>query len=150
MVKQLSKLFGAKPAPRPHGPVTPSSQRAEARPASVSRQLSSRPPQFYSKTFRWSPAAGSSIVPSSVQLVGSFSQWEPVALNFDARTQVWSVTLDQIPSNRTHHYMLLVDGQPTAHAGSDGVVEPSSFEESQFQLETPRGPRVLLLFAQTK
>lgn len=147
MVKHLHKLFGAKPAKRPHHPHTP----AAARPATAARSAHSKQQApTYSKTFRWNSPAGSTVVPKSVELVGSFSGWRPVPLSYESKVNSWTLTLDQIPGNKTHHYMLLVDGQPTTFADSDGSVAPASFEEAQYQLETPRGPRVFLLFAQTK
>ena len=68
----------------------------------------------------------------------------------DAITNTWQLTLHGIPGNRTHRYMLLVDGEPIQDRNADGLVVPESFDEQQFQLMTPRGPRVFLLFAQTK
>jgi hypothetical protein len=46
--------------------------------------------------------------------------------------------------------MLLVDGKPTYDKNCDGVVAPHNSEEERFQLVTERGPRVHMLFAQTK
>jgi hypothetical protein len=60
------------------------------------------------------------------------------------------VTLHDVPCNRTHHYMLLVDGQPVRDEHCDGLAIPRTSQEAQYQLTTPRGPRVLMLFAQTK
>ena len=60
------------------------------------------------------------------------------------------MTIHHIPGNRTHHYMLLVDGQPTYDKTCDGLAVPRGFEEEQYQLQTDKGPRVLMLFAQTR
>ena len=68
----------------------------------------------------------------------------------DAATDSWQVVLHEIPGNQTHRYMLLVNGEPAFDKYCDGLAVPSSFEEQQYQLMTPRGPRVFLLFAQTK
>jgi hypothetical protein len=46
--------------------------------------------------------------------------------------------------------MLLVNGRPTPHQDSDGFAIPHTAEEKQYQLDTPRGPRVFMLFSQTK
>ena len=45
---------------------------------------------------------------------------------------------------------VLVDGQPTSDKNCDGLAVPTNAEEAQYALTTPRGPRVLMLFAQTK
>lgn len=71
-------------------------------------------------------------------------------MQYDRATKAWHVTLDNIPGNRTHNYMLLVNGQPTADKFCDGLSVPHTDEEKQYQLITPRGPRVLMLFSQTK
>jgi hypothetical protein len=62
----------------------------------------------------------------------------------------WHVTIHHIPGNRTHHYMLLVDGSPVYDHTCDGLAVPHGFQEEQFALATDKGPRVLMLFAQTK
>jgi len=46
--------------------------------------------------------------------------------------------------------MLLVDGQPTYDKTCDGLAVPRGFDEEQFQFPTEKGPRVMMLFAQTK
>jgi hypothetical protein len=46
--------------------------------------------------------------------------------------------------------MLLVNGKPAKDSNSDGFAIPHTAEEKQFALETPRGPRVFMLFSQTK
>ncbi len=68
----------------------------------------------------------------------------------DKVLNAWHTTVNQIPGNRTHHYMLLVDGQPTLDGNCDGLATPQGFDEQEFALETTRGPRVLMLFSQTK
>ncbi|MCC6232598.1 MAG: glycogen-binding domain-containing protein [Verrucomicrobiales bacterium] len=88
--------------------------------------------------------------PQSVEIVGSFTHWQPTALQRDGRQDSWHVTLHDIPGGRTHHYMLLVDGKPTYDKTCDGLAVPHGMNEENFQLQTDRGPRVLMLFAQTK
>jgi len=58
--------------------------------------------------------------------------------------------LQQIQGNRTHHYMLLADGKPVEDAYSDGMAVPTGAQELQFAIPTDRGPRVFMLFSQTK
>ncbi|HWH69643.1 MAG TPA: hypothetical protein VNT26_09675 [Candidatus Sulfotelmatobacter sp.] len=88
--------------------------------------------------------------PASVEVVGSFSQWQKVPLVRDRVLDAWHVSLNNIQGNRTHHYMLLVDGKPTYDKSCDGLAVPHGPEEECFQLVTDKGPRVFMLFAQTK
>ncbi len=104
----------------------------------------------FSKIFRWQPSDPQPPTPASVELAGSFTDWRVLALTRDAITRAWQVTLHGIPGNRTHRYMLLVNGEPAQDKNCDGLAVPEEFEEQQYQLMTTRGPRVFLLFAQTK
>ena len=104
----------------------------------------------FSKIFRWQPSDPQAPTPTSVELAGSFTDWRVVALTRDAVTNTWQVTLHGISGNRTHRYMLLVNGEPTQDKNYDGLAVSEGFEEQQYQLMTTRGPRIFLLFAQTK
>lgn len=106
--------------------------------------------QVYSKVFRWRLPDGHTTEPKTVEILGSFSHWQKVPLERDGKLDAWHVTLHHIPGNRTHHYMLLVDGQPTFDKSCDGLAVPHGFQEEQYQLQTDKGPRVLMLFAQAK
>jgi len=68
----------------------------------------------------------------------------------DSELGAWQTTIHQIPGHRTHHYMFLVDGKPAHDKNCDGLAVPSNAQEEQFQIMTSRGPRVFMLFAQTK
>jgi hypothetical protein len=46
--------------------------------------------------------------------------------------------------------MLLVNGEPAQDKNCDGLATPQDPDEQRYQLMTARGPRVFLLFAQTK
>ncbi len=46
--------------------------------------------------------------------------------------------------------MLLIDGKPTYDKNCDGLAVPRGAEEERYQLQTDKGPRVMMLFAQTK
>jgi len=105
---------------------------------------------FFSKPFRWQPAKPEDPKPALVQIVGTFNDWKPVALAHDHATNVWQIMLHQLPGNCTHHYMLLVDGQPANHKHCDGLAVPATDAEKHFALPTPRGPRVFMLFSNTK
>jgi hypothetical protein len=85
-----------------------------------------------------------------VEIVGSFTRWQTVSLTHDSVQDTWTVTIEGIPGKRTHHYMLLVNGQPVNDPHCDGLAVPEGFDEEQFALPTEKGPRVLILFAQTK
>ena len=105
----------------------------------------------FSKTFRWHPAKpGDPQHPAKVELAGTFTGWQPVPLHYDRATKVWQLALHDIPGNCTHHYMLLVDGKPHSDKNSDGLAKPETDAENQFALHTARGPRVFILFSNTK
>ena len=107
-------------------------------------------PAIFSKVFRWQldPPAGP--MPVRVEVTGTFNGWQRVALKRDRVSGVWQLTLENIPGNRTHNYMLLVNGRPVPDKNADGLALPQTPEEQQHQLQTPRGPRVFVLFSQTK
>jgi hypothetical protein len=106
--------------------------------------------QVYSKVFRWRLPDGQTQEPASVEVVGSFNHWQKVPLTRAGALDAWQVTLHDITVNRTHHYMLLVDGKPAYDNHNDGLAIPHKPEEVRYQLATDRGPRVFMLFAQTK
>lgn len=106
--------------------------------------------QTYSKVFRYRLPDGQMKEPGRVEVVGSFTHWHPVPLIRDGKLDAWHVTIHHIPGNRTHHYMLLVDGEPTYDKTCDGLAVPHGALEERYQLQTDKGPRVLMLFAQTR
>lgn len=106
--------------------------------------------QTYSKVFRYRLPDGRTDEPQTVEVVGSFTHWKPLALDRDSVLNGWHLTVHHIVGNRTHHYMLLVDGKPVHDKMCDGLAVPHGPQEEQFQLMTEKGPRVLMLFAQTK
>jgi hypothetical protein len=107
-------------------------------------------PQTFTKIFRWRLPTGQTQEPATVEVVGTFTKWQKVPLVHDDARRVWQATLNDIPCNRTHHYMLLVDGKPVRDEQCDGLGIPRNAQEAQYQLVTTRGPRVLILFAQAK
>jgi hypothetical protein len=145
MIQSLNNLFGRKRAQKggplvsePLGAATPTH-----RPASDRRPT-------YSKIFRWRLPDGQTTEPSSVEVVGSFTHWQRVALARDSVLDAWHVTLHHIQGNKTHHYVLLVNGEPAYDKTCDGLAVPHGPEEERYQLMTDKGPRVFMLFAQTK
>jgi hypothetical protein len=142
MFSGLSNLLGRK-APQKGAPLVPETSNA------IRRQNDPEKHSF-SKVFRWRLPAGITEPPTSVQIVGSFTRWQKVDLMRDGVVDAWHATIHHIPGNRTHHYMLLVDGKPTLDKTCDGLAVPHGTDEEQFQLTTERGPRVLMLFSHTK
>ncbi len=120
-----------------------------ATPMSTGRAVGSQG-QTFSKVFRWWLPDGQTQHPDRVEVAGSFTHWQPVPLAHDGTVDAWHVTIHHIQGNRTHHYMLLVNGKPTYDKNCDGLAVPHGAQEERYQLQTDRGLRVLMLFAQTK
>ena len=116
----------------------------------IPRRFAPKKPPVFTKIFRWRLPDGQSAAPAAVEIVGSFTNWQKVPLTRDSALDAWHVTIHHIPGNRTHHYMLLVDGKPVADKHADGLAIPHGPLEEQYQLMTDRGGRVFMLYAQTK
>jgi len=116
----------------------------------LSQKKSQGRPASYAKVFRWQLPPGQTAAPKSVEVVGSFSGWQKIPLVRDGSLDAWHITLENIPAHQTHHYMILVDGKPSQDKNSDGLATPHGPEEQQYTIQTHRGPRVFMLFAQTK
>ena len=101
----FDSVFGKKP-PQKGGPLNWEPTRR-----SPLSQNSSRS-QSFAKVFRWRLPDGQTVAPKTVEIVGSFTGWQKVPLTQDGVLDAWHVTLHNIPSHQTHHYMLLVDGKP--------------------------------------
>jgi hypothetical protein len=145
MFQRIGNFFGRTPTPK-SGPLIP-----EPRPSGAPSQSdASERRQTFSKVFRWRLPDGQTHDPATVEVVGSFTHWQKVPLVRDGVLDAWHVTLHHILGNRTHHYMLLVDGKPTYDKTCDGLAVPRGPDEERFQVTTDKGPRVLMLFAQTK
>jgi|tagenome__1003787_1003787.scaffolds.fasta_scaffold20521346_2 hypothetical protein len=148
MLGSISNLFGRK-APIPHkgGPLFP-----EASPnfSALQRRGADDRKQTYSKVFRWRLPDGHTKEPQTVEVIGSFTHWKRVSLSKDSLLGAWTGTIHHIEGNRTHHYMLMVDGEPAHDRNSDGMAVPSGPQEERFALKTERGPRVFMLFGQAK
>jgi hypothetical protein len=104
----------------------------------------------FNKVFRWEPVNPQDAPPASVAVIGTFTQWQPVPLKKDRAANLWQLMLNNLPGNRTHHYMLLVDGRPANDPNADGLDAPANEQEKAWALTTPRGPRLFMLFSQTK
>jgi len=125
-------------------------QRIQVTPGHVVSVKKAERAQTFTKVFRWHLPKGQTQKPATVEVAGTFTDWEKVPLQRAGAPDAWQVTLHDIPCNRTHHYMLFVDGQPVPDKHCDGLAIPRSPQEEQHALETARGPRVFMLFAQTK
>lgn len=106
-------------------------------------------PSMFSKIFRWQTEKPGP-QPVSVAIVGTLTNWQKVPLKFDRTHGIWQLTLNDIPGNTTHNYMLLVNGKPANDKYADGLSVPHTEEEKLYALTTARGPRVFVLFSQTK
>lgn len=104
----------------------------------------------YAKIFRYSPPHAHDHDLQRVEIVGSFTNWHPVAMSVNRQDHTWQVTIDGIEGNKTHHYMLLVNGHPANDKMCDGYAVPHGDIEHRYSITTPRGPRLFLLFAQAK
>jgi len=118
--------------------------------SSTQRPAIAKRPVVFTKIFRWQAENPTGPQPVSVAIVGSFNGWQKLPLRFDRTNGIWQLTLEGIPGNCTHNYMLLVNGKPANDKSSDGLAIPQTAQEKQYALETPRGPRVFMLFSQTK
>jgi hypothetical protein len=144
MFSSFGNLFNRKPA-RKGGPIIPEPNNHGS---PLSRDTSRQ--QTFSKVFRWRLPDGQMEAPKSVEVVGSFTRWQKVPLMRDSVLDAWHVTLHHIQGNRTHHYMILIDGAPYYDRTCDGLAVPHGPDEERFQIQTDKGPRVFMLFAQTK
>jgi hypothetical protein len=145
MLQSLGNLLGGR-SQQKGGVVYPAPKVASP----ISRRDASERKPTYSKVFRWRKPDGQVEEPGTVEVVGSFTDWQRVPLQLDAKVNSWHTTIPNIPGNKTHHYMLLVDGQPAADKGCDGYALPQGAQEERYAITTVRGPRLYMLFAQTK
>ena len=104
----------------------------------------------FTKVFRWPVPADQTPKPIAVEVVGSFSEWRKIPLSYDAPTKTWQLILRDIQGNHTHRYMMLVDGKPSYDETCDGLALPQTPQEETYQITTAKGPRVMLMFSQTK
>ena len=139
----FDSAFGKKP-PQKDGPLG-----WEPR-SPLSKKKTQERPATYAKVFRWRMPEGRTEPPKSVEVIGSFTAWEKIPLERDVALDAWHVTLHNIPAHQTHHYMLLVDGKPSQDKNCDGMAIARGPQEEQYTIQTDRGPRVFMLFAQTK
>jgi hypothetical protein len=133
----------------PRGHAATNSVATMVTPTAIGRNKDDRK-AVYAKVFRYSPAHAHDHDLKRVEVVGSFTNWQPVAMTLNPQDHTWQVTVENIEGNKTHHYMLLANGHPANDRLCDGYAVPSGDIEKRYALTTPRGPRLFLLFAQTK
>jgi len=104
----------------------------------------------FTKVFRWPVPADQTPQPTAVEVIGSFSGWRKVPMSYDPPSRTWQIILNGIEGNRTHRYVILVDGKPSYDKTCDGLAAPQTPDEAKWQIPTPKGSRVMLLFSQTK
>jgi hypothetical protein len=104
----------------------------------------------FTKVFRWPVPAEQTPQPTTVEVAGSFNGWRKIPLSYDAPSRTWQIILNDIEGNRTHSYVILVDGKPSYDKTCDGLTTPQTPDEAKCQIATPKGPRLMLLFGQTK
>jgi hypothetical protein len=147
MLSNLRKLVSRNAKPAHKGtPLVAEPRPTMARPAAAT---SNKGPSF-SKVIRYRLPDGQTVEPKTVEVVGSFNNWQPQPLQRDGKLDSWHATVHHIPGNKTHHYMLLIDGKPTMDKNCDGLAVPHGPQEEHYAVETDRGPRVMMMFAMTK
>jgi hypothetical protein len=146
----MFKSLFARKAPQKGGPMTWEPTHRPPVSHNHSQNHSQERSQSFAKVFRWRLPDGRTEPPQTVEIVGSFTNWQKVSLTRDSALDAWHVTIHNIPSHQTHHYMLLVDGQPTQDKTCDGLATPRGGQEERYTLATDKGPRIFMLFAQTK
>jgi hypothetical protein len=145
MSQKFGNAFNIKP-PHKNNPVPPQPVVRSA----PGGKASAAPKPTYVKVFRWRLPEGRTQEPVTVEIVGTFTNWQRVPFTRDSKEDAWQVTIPHVPAHKMHHYMLLVDGQPAHDKNSDGLAVPHGAQEQQYQLMTDRGPRLFMLFAQSK
>jgi hypothetical protein len=146
------QLHGGTGLKIPAGAKPPGYHPAERKPAGA--KAPGHPPTerklIFTKIFRWRAPDGQTKEPAVVEVAGTFSNWKKLPLIYEHAMRSWHLTVPHIQGNRTHHYMLFADGKPVEDLHSDGLAVPNGAQELHFAIPTARGPRVFMLFSQTK
>jgi hypothetical protein len=146
MIDTITNFIERKDRPRTRPPVASILPTVPRRPEAEEREQRTG----FTKVFRWLVPADQTPQPTTVEVAGSFSGWSKVPLSYDPPSRTWQVILNDIEGNRTHRYVILVDGRPSYDKTCDGLVAPQTPDEAKWGIATPRGSRVMLLFGQTK
>jgi len=145
MIDTIRKLFGKKTTTATTSPV--------AAPLEFTRSHAIEPREQhggFAKIFRWPVPPDQNPGPTIVEVAGSFTNWQRVPLAYDNVMRTWTATLRDIQGNHTHRYVMFVNGVPSYDKTCDGLAVPQGPDEERCQIATARGPRVMLMFAQTR
>ena len=84
-------------------------------------QPEDRSQQFgFTKVFRWPVPAEQAPKPTTVEVVGSFSEWHKLPLTYDAPTKTWQLIQRDIPGNHMNRYVMLVmENRATTRPATD-------------------------------
>ena len=146
MIDAIANFIEWKSKTKPTRPEARVAPKAPPQPAAEPRDQ-----RFgFTKVFRWPVPTEQTPPPTTVEVVGSFNEWRKIPLSYNSPSRTWQLILNNIQGNHTHRYVILVDGKPSYDKTCDGLTAPQSPNEAQWQIETPKGPRVMLLFSQTK
>ena len=146
MIDAITNFIESKDSLRTRPPEARITPTARLRPEAEKREQRTG----FTKVFRWSVPADQTPQPTTVEVAGSFNGWRKVPLSFDRPSRTWQIIMENVGGNRTHRYVILVDGKPSYDKTCDGLATPQTPDETEWQITTPKGPRVMLLFGQTK
>jgi len=146
MIDASTNFIESKDRPRTRPPEARITPTARLRPEAEKREQRTG----FTKVFRWPVPADQTPQPTTVEVAGSFNGWRKVPLSYDPPTRTWQIALNNIEGNRTHRYVILVDGKPSYDKTCDGLTAPQTPDEAKCPIATPKGPRIMLLFGQTK
>ena len=146
MIDAITQFTETKDRPRTRPPGARITPTALLRPEAEKREQRTG----FTKVFRLPVPANQTPQPTTVEVAGSFNGWRKVPLRYDPPTRTWQIALNNIEGNRTHRYVILVDGKPSYDKTCDGLITPQTPDEAKWQIPTPKGARVMLLFSQTK
>ncbi len=146
MIDGILNFIERKPGTKVRPPEAWAAPKARPHPEADQREQGAG----FTKVFRWPVPAEQTPQPTAVEVAGTFSEWRKLPLSYDRPSRSWQLIQHKIQGNHTHRYVFIVDGKPAYDKTCDGLAAPESPKEAQWPIETPRGPRVMLLFSQTK
>ena len=118
-------------APRSVPPKSETMKREVTTQSPLPPRNTGEPKPTYAKVFHWRLPARPTAEPKTVEIIGSFTDWQRVPLLRKEGRDSWKATLQEIAGHRTHHYMLLVDGLPAPDKNCDGLAIPHGPQERQ-------------------
>src|SRR5271157_4120603 len=122
MIDASTNFIESKDRPRTRPPEARITPTARLRPEAEEREQRTG----FTKVFRWPVPADQTPQPTTVEVAGSFSGWHKVPLSYDPPSRTWQIILNDIEGNRTHRYVILVDGKPIYDKTCDGLAAPQT------------------------